>query len=94
MVPDDDDGFTIIRRNWTVPVLAVTAEPKRFSTIRAGLGPITDRALSQSLGLLEEREWLRREIDISERLPFPTYHAVNTGLKINQAIGLHQSLGF
>ena len=39
--------------------------------------------------MLEEREWLKRDIDTSERTPFPTYHAVNTGRKVNEAIGLH-----
>ncbi len=84
----DDDGFAIIRRSWAVPILAVTESPKRFSIIKSGLGTITDRALSKSLCVLEEREWLKREIDVSRRSPFPTYHAVNAGMKINQAIGL------
>ena len=87
IVPDDD-AFAIIRRSWTVPVLAVTKSPKRFSIIKSGLKAITDRALSQSLCVLEEQEWLKREIDVSQRAPFPTYHAVNAGKKINQAIGL------
>lgn len=87
MAPDDD-AVTIIRRNWTVPVLAVTGAPKRFSIIKSGLGTITDRALSKSLCVLEQQEWLKREIDVSQRSPFPTYHAVNAGKKINQAIGV------
>ncbi len=87
IVPDDD-GFAVIKRNWAVPILAVTETPKRFSAIKNGLGPITDRALSKSLGVLEERAWLKRDIDVSQRSPFPTYHAVNTGRKINQAIAL------
>lgn len=84
----DDDGFTVVKRSWTVPILAVTESPKRFSEIKSGLGSITDRALSKSLGLLEDRDWLRRDIDVSGRAPFPTYHAVNSGLDINRAIGL------
>lgn len=87
IVPDDD-AFAIIRRSWSVPVLAVTASPQRFSAIKTGLGSVTDRALSQSLCVLEEQAWLKREIDVSQRSPFPTYHAVNAGQKINQAIGL------
>ncbi|MEM9471828.1 MAG: winged helix-turn-helix transcriptional regulator [Pseudomonadota bacterium] len=87
IVPEED-AFAIVRRTWSVPVLAVTETPKRFSTIRSGLGAITDRALSNSLGLLEEREWLKREIDVSRRSPYPTYRAVNAGRKINRAIGL------
>ncbi|WOF74705.1 winged helix-turn-helix transcriptional regulator [Parvibaculaceae bacterium PLY_AMNH_Bact1] len=84
----DKDAFAIVRRSWAVPVLAVTETPKRFSTIKSGIGPITDRALSQSLCVLEQQKWLRREIDVSQRSPFPTYQAVNAGRIINQAIGL------
>lgn len=84
----DDEAFTLIRRSWTVPVLAVTASPRRFSIIRSGLGRITDRALSKSLASLEERDWIKRDIDLSERSPFPTYKAVNTGQSINRAVGL------
>ncbi len=87
LVPEED-SFAVVRRNWSVPILAVTETPKRFSTIRSGLGAITDRALSNSLGLLEEHEWLQRDIDLSQRSPYPTYHAVNAGRKINRAIGL------
>lgn len=84
----DNGAFSIIKRSWAVPILAVTGAPKRFSIIKSGLGEITDRALSKSLSALEEQAWLRREIDMSQRSPFPTYHAVNAGKKINQAIGL------
>ncbi len=84
----DEETFSVLRRSWVVPVLAVTKLPKRFSSIKSGLGPITDRALSQSLYVLEEQEWLKREIDVSQRSPFPIYHAVNAGRKINQAIDL------
>ncbi len=87
-VVPDDDAFAVTRRSWAVPILAVTPTPQRFSRIKSGLGPITDRALSQSLGVLEEHAWLARDIDVSERSPFPTYVAVNEGQKINQAIGL------
>jgi len=87
LVPDDD-AFAVVKRSWAVPVLAVTGAPQRFSAIKAGLGPITDRALSQSLGLLEDRNWLKREINLSERSPYPVYQAVNTGQQINRAIGL------
>lgn len=87
LVPGDD-GFSVIKRSWTVPILAITDQPQRFSVIRSGLGSITDRALSKSLGVLEERDWLRRDVEMSERRPYPTYLAVNAGLKINRAISL------
>jgi DNA-binding HxlR family transcriptional regulator len=87
LVPEDKD-FTLVRRSWAVPVLAVTSTPKRFMTIKAGLNTITDRALSKSLHALEEQDWIRRDIDLSSRAPFPTYQAVNAGEKISKTIGL------
>ena len=86
-VPDDGE-FALLRRSWTVPVLALTDRPQRFSVIRSNLATITDRALSTSLYQLEARDWLKREIDTSKRVPYPTYLAVNKGLQINRAIDL------
>ncbi len=86
-VPDEKE-FALLRKSWTVPILAFTATPQRFSEIRTGLAPITDRALSAALVQLEEREWVTRDIDTSHRIPFPTYCAANAGLRINRAIDL------
>lgn len=87
VVPDDAE-FVLLRRSWTVPVLAVTMTPKHFSEIKADLTAITDRALSKSLYQLEDKEWLRRDIDISARPLRATYHAANKGIKISRAIEL------
>lgn len=84
----DDDAFELVQRTWTVPILALTAAPQRFSAIKSSLVPITDRALSKSLLLLEERDWLRRDIAMSERAPHPIYRAVNVGRRINRAVAL------
>ena len=86
-VPDNDE-FVLVQRTWTVPILALTAAPRRFSAIKSSLAPITDRALSKSLFLLEERDWLRRDIAISQRAPHPLYRAVNAGKRINRAVAL------
>lgn len=86
-VPDDKE-FAVLRRSWTVPILALTNTPRRFSAIKSDLTTITDRALSTSLYQLEKQEWLRRDINTSSRVPFPTYHATHRGLKINRAIDL------
>ena len=86
-VPDDGE-FALLRRSWTVPILALTDTPQRFSAIKSDLATITDRALSTSLHQLEAREWLQRDIDTSRRLPYPTYLAVNGGMKISRAIDL------
>ncbi len=86
-VPDDNE-FALLRKSWTVPILALTDEPQRFSAIKSNLTTITDRALSTSLHRLEDRAWLKRDIDVSQRVPFPTYRAVSKGFAINQAVDL------
>lgn len=83
---DQPDEQTLIRRTWTVPVLAVSAEPRYFGHIKGSLGRVTDRALSQSIKQLEERRWLKRRIDTNTRPPRPLYQSANTGLLIAQAI--------
>ena len=85
-VPNDQE-FTLLRRSWTVPILALTERPQRFSMMKSTLVSITDRALSTTLHRLEEKAWIQRDIDLSDRRPFPIYRAANTGLAINQAIG-------
>lgn len=87
LAPEGED-FSLVKRSWAVPILAVTATPTRFGSIKSDLGSVTDRALSQSLGLLEDHEWMQREIDISERTPFPTYKAVNTGQAISRIVAM------
>lgn len=84
-VPDDME-LTPLRRSWTIPILTVTHTPQRFSAIKSDLFSITDRALSNSLGQLEELEWLRREIDIIDRPPRSTYQAANIGFQISKAV--------
>lgn len=76
----------LIRRSWTIPVLAVTHTPRRFTEIKSDLCSITDRALSQSLDQLQGLNWLRREVDMAGRPPRPTYQADDVGFKICQAV--------
>ncbi len=84
----DEVAAKLMRKSWTVPILALARQPQRFSELRAALGGITDRALSTSLQALEAQGWVAREIDLSERVPFPTYQAVNAGARISQVIGV------
>lgn len=85
IVPSGEE-FAVLRRTWTIPVLAVVQTPRRFTEIKSELFSITDRALSKSLDQLQELKWLQREIDIEVRPPRPSYQAVNTGFKICQAV--------
>ena len=86
-VPAPAEGL-ILRKSWSVPVLAVTRSPRHFIEIKSELQSVTDRALSQSLNLLHGQNWLEREVDITSRPPRPIYQATNIGSQISQAIGL------
>ncbi|MBO9409030.1 helix-turn-helix transcriptional regulator [Shimia sp. R9_1] len=86
-VPDGAQ-LGVLRKSWTVPVLALAQQPQRFSGLRAGLGAITDRALSASLQRLEAQNWVAREIDLSQRVPFPVYQAVNAGGEISRIVAM------
>ena len=86
----------VLRKSWTLPVLALAAQPLRFSGLKAGLAGITDRALSTSLQRLEALDWMAREIDLSQRVPFPVYRAVNAGQDIGKVLAgsLHLDASF
>ena len=77
----------LLRRAWSLPVLSASREPCYFGEIKARLLPITDRALSQSLKLLEAQRWLQREVETSGRPLRARYLAANTGARISRAIG-------
>ncbi len=78
----------LLRRVWTIPVLAVTRRPKFFTEIKRDLAPVTDRALSNSLQQLRKREWIVRQVDVEMRPPRPFYQVVNDGARISDAVDL------
>jgi len=84
-------GNVVLRKAWTVPVLATLQEPRPFGGIKAGLGSITDRALSQSLKSLEGEGWVERRVDPELRPLRPIYGAINAGREIARSIAPHLS---
>jgi len=78
----------LLRRAWTVPILAVSHKPLYFTDIKKQLGSITDRALSQSLERLHGQNWFIRTVNRTNRPPRALYQAVNAGAMISQAVGL------
>lgn len=78
----------LLRKSWTIPILAVTRIPRHFIEIKSELPSVTDRALSQSLNLLHKQSWLSRDVSASSWPPRPLYQAANTGIDISHAIGL------
>ncbi len=76
----------LLRRRWTVPILAVLPTPRPFGALKQDLTPITDRALSQALKSLEHHRWLKRRIEPDSRPPRALYHATGKGDRIGQAL--------
>ena len=82
-----DQDHLLLRRAWTLPVLTSLYLPGHFNDIRRSLPAITDRALSQSLRQMEERRWVRRDVDGAARPPRPLYSSINLGREISQITG-------
>ncbi|MEM8651814.1 MAG: winged helix-turn-helix transcriptional regulator [Pseudomonadota bacterium] len=86
------DDQILLRKAWTLPVLTTLHKPNQFGQIKKSLASITDRALSQSLQTMEEKNWVQRQVDLTARPPRPIYCAINTGAAISkvtsQAISL------
>lgn len=84
----DETGAILLRKMWTVPLLAVANRPKVFSALKRELNPITDRALSKSLQDLNNQNWIERTVNVELHPPRPFYQVVNEGAEISHAIGL------
>lgn len=82
----------LLRRSWTLPVLAAINRPSHFNEIKRNLRTITDRALSQSLKTMEIRSWVHRHVDETARPPRSIYCAVNTGGLISSVTASEISL--
>lgn len=87
-VTEESDALRLRRRTWTLPILAMSGEPRFFAEFRSVLAPITDRALSQALKALDAESWVARRVD-PEAYPLrPQYLAVGTGAALHDALGL------
>ena len=76
----------MLRKAWSVPVLAVSGRPTYFSESKATLPPITARALSQSLKHLNAQAWVSRVVD-PEAYPLrPQYVAIGVGAEVRAAV--------
>ncbi|WP_421704434.1 winged helix-turn-helix transcriptional regulator [Aliiroseovarius sp.] len=81
----NDAGLALLRRSWTVPVLATCQQPRFFGEVKTALPPITDRALSQSLKQLQARDWITRAVDTDIHPPRALYQAMGSGADIADA---------
>lgn len=78
----------LLRKVWTLPILAVSKDPRYFVQIKSALPSITDRALSQSLKQLQAQRLVVRKVQTQTYPPRTQYHAVHSGEKISSAVGL------
>ncbi|MCX7558074.1 winged helix-turn-helix transcriptional regulator [Sulfitobacter sp. F26204] len=81
------EDHDLLRRTWTVPILTSLHTPCRFNEIKRNLSSITDRALSQSLRIMEDRSWVYRNVNETARPPWSVYSAINTGNAISRITG-------
>ena len=87
-----NEDHQLLRRSWTVPILTSLSRPNHFNGIKRDLVTITDRALSQSLRTMEDRNWVCRNVDGAARPPRSIYTAVNLGGEISRITG--SEIGF
>lgn len=83
-----ENANALIRKSWTLPILAVTKEPRHFIEIKRELAPVTDRALSQTLQHLHRHDWLHRDVDLSAQPLRPTYRATNMGHTLSTTLNM------
>ncbi|MEL6503691.1 MAG: winged helix-turn-helix transcriptional regulator [Pseudomonadota bacterium] len=84
----DETHHPLLRRAWTAPVLATLQKPLRFNEIRRRLPPITDRALSQALVILENGQWVERGVVNTARPPVALYSTINQGRAMSEYLAL------
>lgn len=77
-------GLPLLRRTWVLPILSTLQAPRHFNDIGRHLGRITDRALSQSLRIMEDHQWVLRDVSTASRPPRPLYSPINTGLALSR----------
>ena len=53
-----DSDKELIRKSWVLPLISMLTMHQHFNDIARALYPITDRALSQTLKLVEEAGWV------------------------------------
>lgn len=88
-----NEGFVLLRRSWTLPILTSLRTPRYFNDLRRDLSIITDRALSMSLKSMEERDWVKRKVDDGARPPRSLYQATNVGREISRVAAAAVSSG-
>lgn len=73
------NNWEIAGRTWSLPVMRLTHSEPRFGQLRSELKPVTDRALSQTLKLLTNNDWVTRTVNSNAAPPEVSYSPVGMG---------------
>lgn len=73
------DSWEIAARSWSLPIMRLTDSQPRFGRLRSELKPVTDRALSQTLKVLTQREWVTRAVNGEATPPEVSYSPSGIG---------------
>ncbi|MEM1260888.1 MAG: winged helix-turn-helix transcriptional regulator [Pseudomonadota bacterium] len=82
----DDTDRQLLRRAWTLPLLAAIDSPTAFGELRRRLTPITDRALSQALKTLVKQQWITRQWPASENGRAALYVCTDSGAELRATL--------
>lgn len=72
-------SWDIAARTWSLPVMRLTHSAPRFGQLRSELKPVTDRALSQTLKVLRNHDWIKRTVNGDAAPPEVSYYPVGIG---------------
>lgn len=67
------ENWFIAARTWSLPVMRLTNSTPRFGELRSELKPVTDRALSQTLKILANHDWVTRAVNTEAAPPEVSY---------------------
>jgi DNA-binding HxlR family transcriptional regulator len=73
------ESWAIASRSWSLPVMRLTDAAPRFGQLRSELNPVTDRALSQTLKILANHNWITRRVNTEAAPPEVSYSPGNVG---------------
>jgi DNA-binding HxlR family transcriptional regulator len=82
LAADEDE---VLLRKWSLPVLAVLAQPARFSELRAALPGVTPRALALALKDLQGAGLVERRIEDAYP-PRSVYSATQSGRRLQRIV--------
>ena len=71
--------WKVARRSWALPILREVTPARRYGELRSKLNPVTDRALSETLKVLGENQWVNRHVEANFSPPSVTYLPTGTG---------------